>query len=329
MLIPRTENVVAEDAQREKLILTPTADRPIVAPLHDVMLKAFPHPLIIKLLEAFASRDVTSDKIARVAQRQGSLTQIVHKKLMSLSPREQLPSLEATIVLLGMEQSRNLFMEELAGFQLNYAKNAERDCPPGDGASTAWVFAAGLIYDFLAQVLTDKDLLPQQFAHAIKLAKLSQKLAAASGERNLIGLITAAALLSNIGKLYLAAADPKYLAFLKSASSSQMPRSVRLGMEQKTWKIDHTVVGAIACEAFCFPHPVGLAVQFHHFPRLAQPRDASAFRMAQILALATRMQQSPKRITDLADPVVETWFGAELAGTSLQRKIVIEGSTAL
>lgn len=324
------ESVVAEDAQREKIALADLAGRPILAPLHEVMLKSFPHPLIIQLLEAFASRDVTSDKIAVVAERQAALTQVLHKKLLSLSPgRESLPSLEATIVLLGMEQSRNLFMESLAGFQLNYAKTAERDASPGEGAPAGWIFAAGLTYDFLAQAITDKDLLPTHFGQAMKLAKVAQKIALLAGERNLLSFVTAAALLSNIGKLYLSAADPQYLAFTKSATNQQIPRAVRLQLEQRTWKIDHTLVGAMACEAFCFPHPIGLAVQFHHFPKLAQPRDASAFRMAQILALATRMTQNPKKIVDLADPAVELWFGPELAGTSLPRKIVVEASSIL
>jgi hypothetical protein len=329
MKTPRAESVILEEAQREKTVLPDLAGRPIIKPLREVLLKTFPPFLIIRLLEAYAGRDVTSDKIAAVTGGQGPLAAVLHKKLMSLSPRETLPSMEATIVLLGMEQSRNLIMQTLTGFELNYAKAAERDCPPEGGASAAWIFAAGLVFDYLAQVLTDKDTMPAHVAAAIKTARVAQKLANAAGERNLVSLVTAAALLSDVGKLYLAAADPAYLAFMKSATNSQIPRSTRLQIERKTWQIDHTIVGALACETFHFPHAVGLAVQFHHFPKLAQARDPGAHRIAQIVSLATRMVKSPKRIVDAADPIVETWFGPEMAGTGLARKIVIEASTAL
>lgn len=329
MKIPRAETVILEEAQREKTTFPDLATRPITGAFREVLLKTFPHVLVVQLLEAFASSDVTSDKIADVAEGQAALTGVLHKKLLSLSARETLPSMAATIVLLGMEQSRNLLMESLMGFPLNYAKIAERDCALEGGASTAWIFGAGLVYDKLSQVITDKDVLPAQFAQGIKLARVAQKLAMQSGERNLVGTISAAALLSDVGKLYLSAADPKYLAFQKSATNNQLPRAVRLQIERSTWQFDHATAGAVACETFRFPRSIGLAIQFHHFPKLAQARDPGAHRMAQILSLATRMVRSPKRIVDAADPIVDTWFGPELAGTTLTRKIVVDASTIL
>ncbi|WP_306590496.1 response regulator [Geothrix sp. 21YS21S-4] len=122
--------------------------------------------------------------------------------------------------------------------------------------------------------------LEKLWLHSFEVAAGTRQLAALEGETRLADLAFSVGLLHDIGLVVLAL-DPSngYRSLLERAQSSRMPLAV---LEQETYGVDHTQVGAHLLRLWGLPPAFCRPVREHHAP----PATAEGFPLSQALHLA-------------------------------------------
>lgn len=294
------------------------------------------------ILEAFANIDVTSDKVAAILRANPYYEMQFMRVLESLGKkREEMPRLEGAVVLLGMQNSRNLVialqaLRNVRGTHpewskdgklkiqpqevLHYALKTEEALAGRKGAYSDTAYAAGLVFDYLTliteQVSRDSrkvaayiDVL---YTHGLKSAQIGAELSKGLQDFGYSKYAYSACLLHDVGKAIMAILDPAYLAFVDDCTKRALSRRVRIFAETRRWGVNHAMLGGLACEYFQFFRPISKAILYHHDPYLVRGGKAGLGQLASLVCLATNIANNFKKTEKADDPVIQLWKTLEL-----------------
>jgi HD-like signal output (HDOD) protein len=307
-----------------------------------------------RLLAAFSTLDVKADEVSRLFEQNPYYEHQFRSFMASLGQRESVPSLTASVVLVGMQRSRNLVLAlqmfrattgqhvpwsadgklELAVDELlTYMHRAEE---PLASRREPWALSAsigGLLFDWVLQAAKArgsdvKALRPFTdaiFAHGVRTAKVAVEFARLFPELGGTRFLYAAALVHDIGKLILAALDPSYVEFHATAQAKGLTRTLRLHAERQRFGVTHEAVGSLACEASGALRPAARAILFHHEPYLIRREPQAAYLFAALLAfssnVAGKFENLPEAEPDRPlDSPFSWWKGPELRDFPIDAK---------
>jgi HD-like signal output (HDOD) protein len=196
------------------------------------------------ILEAFSNIDVTADKLAACLKHNPYYEYQFLQVIQSLGKREDMPSLEAAVVLLGMQNSRNLILAlqairmtkgthpawgedgklqlvpaEILEFALKIEDLLSKD--KGGYADTA--YAAGFVFDLLVLLSqgaeTDEKIsaayIESVFSHGLKAAKIAAEIGKTIPDFVLKKYIFSACLIHDVGKAAMTILSGEYPKFVE------------------------------------------------------------------------------------------------------------------
>lgn len=296
------------------------------------------------VLEAFSNIDVTAERVGQILARNGYYADQFQKIVDSMGKREETPSLESAVVLLGMTNSRNLILalqmqRSLTGKHpewkvvppkkepalqikpsewLKYAIRTEEPLMAAKSPYADTAFAAGLIFDWFAAYAKQEnrtDLTPYieiVYTHSLKTAKIASHLALGIPELADSKWVFSAALLHDIGKLVMAVYFPNYSRFMELCGKRALPREVRHYAERERYKVDHATLGGAVCSLVPVFQTVAPVVRQSHHPFLLKKQPGGLYSLAQLIAFASSIATQSKKPEKDSDPIIETWRGKEV-----------------
>jgi HD-like signal output (HDOD) protein len=294
------------------------------------------------IISEFATPDVTSERVAECIRRNPYYQAQFLQYIGSISKREEMPELSAAIVLVGMQNSRNLILalqlnRTVKGTHPEWTKEGKLALSPKDALKFALkteeavagnrdaypdiAYAAGMLFDMLNMIAT--HLAPENkkipgyiesaFNHGLRTAKVGLELSKKMPDLVLKKYAFAACLIHDIGKIPLAILEAKYTDFLEDAQKREMTRAIRQFAEQKTFGVTHQMLGALICEQYSMFRPISKAILCHHDPYLLKESNKSLYQIAALVALSTNIASSFKKIDKPEDPLIAKWKGPEVA----------------
>lgn len=309
------------------------------------------------ILDAFSNIDVKAERVAQIIQANPYYEYLFFRVIQSLSKRENVDRLESAIVLLGMQNSRNLLvalqaLRMVRGGHPEWTKEGKLKVQPNDVlryalrteealagnkdsyADTA--YAAGLIFDILTLVADQVSTLPPPekkklfayidgvYLHGLRSAQLAAEIAKNMPELGFRKYVFSACLIHDIGKIVLAILEPSYLAFLEECGKKGLARNVRLFAETRRFGVNHALIGALCCEYFRTFHSIGKVIQYHHEPFLLRGGKSGLGQLASVVSLATNMASNFKKVDKADDPVLALWKGPELQTFPIDARSMIQ-----
>jgi len=306
-------------------------------------------------LEEFANVDVTADRIGHVLQRNPYYEYMFQKIIEAKAKREEKPSMEAAVVLLGMQNSRNIILamqlvrtirqnhiEFSEGGELildhaailKYALLAEEALAKSRESSSDLAFDAGLIFDYLfviADVLEEADtnkvypFIDEVFKHSLKAAKIGLEISNRIPDFTYKKYVFSACLLHDVGKIIISMLDSTYMDFIESCNKLELTRGPRHFAEKRKFGINHEVFSSLVCNYFSFFRIVEEAIRFHHFPYLIKKRnDKQLLLFSTLIHVASNMTNEFKDPTSSEDPILTRWKGRGLEDFPLSKFKLIE-----
>lgn len=301
-------------------------------------------PLSLAVLEAFSNIDVTAERIAQILARNGYYADQFQKIVDSMGKREETPSLESAVVLLGMTNSRNLILalqmqrglkgghpewkvippKKEAQLQLKpnewlkYALRTEEPLLAAKSPYADTAFAAGLVFDWFAAFAKQNNrtdlppLIELVYQHSLKTAKIASHLASSKKEFAESKWIFSAALLHDIGKLVMGVYFPNYARFIDICAKRVVPRDVRHYAERERYLIDHAVMGGTLCSLFPLFESIAPVIRHSHRPFLLKNQPGGLYPLAELVGLASQMATVPKKPEKEDDVIIGTWRGKEI-----------------
>lgn len=299
-------------------------------------------PMSLGILEAFSNIDVTSEKVGEFLRRNPYYEFQFLKVISTLSKREDTPSSEAAVVLMGMQRSRDLIL----GMQLyrtvkrshperdkdgklllnpqqtmKFALKTEELLSKNKDGYADTAYAGGMLFDALvllaeAMMSDPKNVhayIDLVYKHSLTTAKVEMNLAAQIPNFTHKKFAFSVGLIHDVGKIVMAILDPGYLKFLETCTEKDVTRQVRYYTELKNYGVTHAQIGAMVCRAFSFFKPVEPAILYHHDPYLIR-KNKVMHQLACLTALASNIAANYKIIDKDDDPVVKFWKGPELVG---------------
>lgn len=336
--------------------LQATAESPAFQKFMDVIAPLVDLPKTSRfVLESFSSRDVTAEKLALALKSNVYFQQIFYQVIDSISKRkegEPPPSLEAAIVLLGMQNSRNLILglqmqRSVMGMHAEWTKEGKLKTQPKDllkfaltvedanaGKKDEYLdlaFSAGMLFDFFALIASahenKKKLTPyveEVYKQGYKTALIAAEICKTIPLFGYKRYFFAASMVHDIGKIAMAIVEPEYLDFLEECSKKDLPRPLRRYAEQKRFGVNHSVLGAVICYYYkVFAH-FDRAILYQHEPFLLAVRDKKLFELSALVSLATNVASNFKKVDKLDDPVLKRWKGPELGAFKVDMAKVMQ-----
>jgi len=305
------------------------------------------------ILEAFSNIDVTAEKVSQAIKGNPYYEYLFQKVIEGMAKREEMPSIEGSIVLLGMQNFRNLIIalqasRSVMGTHAEWDKDGKLKIAPNDVLKYAvkteeilinskseysdTAYAAGLLFDVLGMiagvVCQDKKraaaFLDTVYAHGLRSAQIALEMAKLLPDFGFKKYVFSSCLIHDIGKICLAILNPDYITFCEDAKKKEWPRPVRQFAELEKFGIDHSVIGNQVCYLFKIFRPLEKVVLFHHSPHLLKSRNANLFQIACIVDLATNIANNFKKIEKLDDPILSTWKGLELRDFRIEFKTLAD-----
>lgn len=292
------------------------------------------------VLDAFSNVDVTAERIGQFLAANPYYEEQFFRQIRALSKREDQPSATAAVVLLGMQRSRDLIislqiyktihgktppwtpegkLEFAPKDLLKHAQKAEELAAAAKDSYADTSYAAGILFDVLAQVAAAKEMDPKVgefitsvFRHSVRTAALCRELATVVTDTGLNKYVGPAGLVHDIGKAAMAVLEPKYVEFIEAVAQKETPRQVRMFLEKQRFGVTHDVLGALCCEQLPVLRPIAKAVLYHHRPYFLKQRQPKLQTFANILCLATNMANDFKKPESADDAVYRRWKGPEL-----------------
>jgi len=252
-------------------------------------------PTAMALLQAFANVDVTAERMAQVIRGNPYFETLFHRVVESVSKREQAPSTEAAIVLMGIQNSRNLIianqmlrtvrggypewtkegkLKVLSSDILKIALRCEEALSARKDPYADLGFVGGVLFDLVGQIGQDiaeekkrvAALIDAVQDHGLKSAAYAPELS-----RGLTGFpygkfASVACLVHDIGKPVMAILDRRYLAFQDEMIKKDVPRALRFHLERSLFGTDHARVGAAMLRLYPPLRAVAAAISHHHAP---------------------------------------------------------------
>jgi HD-like signal output (HDOD) protein len=308
-----------------------------------------------EILKAFSNIDVTADKVAQSLRGNPYYEHLFLRVIASMSKREEKPSLDGAVVMLGMQNSRNLILalqmsRAVRGGHPEWDQSGKLKLVPKDvlkyalrteellvAAKAQYAdtgYAAGLVFDFLTQLsgAISEDpkkanaYIEQVYTHSLRAAQIGAELALHLPEFSFSKYAFSACLLHDVGKIAMAILAPDYLKFVEDVDKKKPPRALRNFAEQTRFGMTHAILGQELCHAFRIFRPIERAVLFHHEPYLLKDSNRGLYQLASLIALATSMASNPKRIDQADDPIVQEWKGPELQDFKVDPKSIVAAS---
>lgn len=355
---PKTPAAANKTETVEQLIAAIPALREVkdAAIFHDFMARVVPKLTLPStsrgIIEAFANIDVNAEKVAQILKANPYYENQYLKILESHGKREAVARLEGAVVLLGMQNSRNLIialqmLRTVSGGHaewtkegrlkvnpnevLRYALKTEEALTGNKDAYADTAYAAGLMFDVLAQINNEicpekkkvQAYIDQVYTHSLKTAQIATELSKSVSDFGYKKYVFSAGLIHDTGKIMLAILNPTYLQFLEICSKKELPRFVRHFAEKQRFGVDHSVLGALACEYFQIFRPISKAILYHHDPYLLRGGKSGLGQLASLLCLASNVSNHFKKPDKLDDPVFALWKGAELKGFAMEPRSIV------
>lgn len=291
------------------------------------------------VLEAFINVDVTAEKIASYLQANPYYEDMFMRVIAALG-RPELPGINASVVLLGMQRSRNLILamqlfrsvfdqhpEVSADGKLNfkaetylkYALKTEEVTQQLKDKYGDIAFAAGLLFDYLEQYAIKKQLdarvlnfISTTYAHGLRAGKVARDLAPVLHDFPYVKHMLAAGMIHDVGKIVMAIFEPTAMDFYEKCAARDVPRPIRHAMERERFGVTHDILGMLCCELFVVFRSVSRGVFFHHDAYLLKKRNPKAFALASLLSLSSNIANAFQAASGMADPILEKWKGPDL-----------------
>jgi len=339
---PPKENV--EDLVARIPALQTVPDSPVFQKFMEVIVPMVDLPRTSQfVLEAFMAKDVTAEKLSMAMKGNAYYERTFYQVIDALSKRKEgdpQPTLEAAIVLMGMQNSRNLILgvqmlRSVLGTHPEWTPEGKLKTAPKDYLKYALAleesnagkkedyldlaFSAGVLFDMFVMISEaqehKKKLTPYIdtiYKRGLKTAVIASEISKVVPEFGFRRYVYAACLVHDIGKVAMAVLDPAYLDFQDELSKKDLPRALVKHAELKRFGINHSVLGALICEYFKVFAPFSGAILYQHEPYLLMSRQKKLFELAALISFATNIASNFKKIDKLDDPVIERWKTPEL-----------------
>ncbi len=309
-------------------------------------------------LESFSNIDVTAEKLSSILKRNQYYENQFLTYIESVSKREDMPSIEAAVVLLGMQNTRNLILgmqlnQVLTGSRIEWTKEGKLKTAPADVlkyslkveealsgkknqyADTA--FAAAVLFDILyltgLGLVEDKKryqtFIDSMFYKGMISAFMAEEIAKTLPEFGFKKYLFGAALIHDCGRIVMAMLDKSYLDFLDRCEEKQIPASLRPYVEFKKYGINHAVLGMFCCEYFKLFSVIERAILFHHEPFMLRSKSKNLHQLASVICLSSNVANHFKKVDKKDDPVVAGWKGLELSHFPVDIKNVMKATTMI
>lgn len=308
------------------------------------------------LLKAFANIDVNAGKVGQVLKSNPYYEEHFMREVEILAKRESVGSLEAAVVLLGMQNARDLIialqavrsvrgghpeltregkLKIVPAEVLKYALRTEELLAGNKGSHSETAYVAGLLFDILAliaaQVSSDRkrviSYIDHVYSHGVRSAQLGNELAKGIPDFGPKKYMFSTCLIHDVGKIALAILEPAYISFAEDCAKRKLPRNVRHFAETRRFGVDHALLGGLCCHYFSPFQVVEKAVLFHHQPYLVGAPGGSLAQLTSVVSLASNIASEFKRVDKPEDPVVALWNGPELGGFHVEPLKMIEAVT--
>jgi HD-like signal output (HDOD) protein len=304
------------------------------------------------VLKNFSNPDVTAEKVAASLKSNPYYQLHFIKMIESMGKREELPSLEGGIILLGMQNTRDLILglqmhRSVTGQHPAYTKEGKLQTSPKDLMKYALKteeslsaqklphsdlgYAAGMLFDFLTLLCAElaggsKEILAyidQAYLHGNRTGMIAREIARGVPDFPLSKFVYSASLIHDVGKAVMAILEPKYLDYLEAIQGKEIPRAARLFAETRRFGVNHALIGGMVCQTFQVFRQIEPVILFHHDPYLLKQRHRNLHPLGAIVCLATNMAGNFKKIDKLDDPQISLWKGPELADWRLEGRVML------
>ena len=343
-----------EDRVFDLLKMKEPADNPLFSTfIEKIAPKMTPPKTSTVILRSFANIDVRAKKITECLVNNPYYQHQFLRLIDALKIHQEQPGLEAAVVLLGMENSRNhlLAMQLTRTIQhthpewskdgklkvnpeevLRYALKTETALAGDRRGYADTGYAAGYLYDIM-YCLTEEfseekkkvhQYMDQVFMHGLKTAIIGSELADGVPEMAFKKFVFSACLLHDIGKVAMAILNPDYIKFVEDSKKRWLPRSVRQFAETKRFGVNHAVLSAICCNRFKMFKPIEKAVLYHHEPFRLKEINKHQFQLSSIICLATNVSNYYRRAEKMTDPILDHWEGPEVKDFKYDRKKLVD-----
>lgn len=292
------------------------------------------------ILSAFSNIDVTAEKVGNCLKSNAYYSQQFFKTIESMGKREQVPSTEGAVVLLGMQNSRNLILafqalRSVTNSHPEWSKEGKLKVAPSDivkyalkteeilmGNKSGYAdtaYAAGFMFDVLSllanAVVEDKKkinaYIDTVYTHGLVAAKIGMELSKNVPEFSFTKFAFSACLVHDIGKIIMAILDINYISFQEEMVKKGLPRGLRNYAEGKQFGITHAWLSSLACHYFKIFRPIEKAIFYHHDPYFLKS-NKNLYQTSALIALATNMANNLKKVDKSDDPIVAEWKSLEL-----------------
>jgi HD-like signal output (HDOD) protein len=350
------EAIVSRIPSVQKLLARPTDGRLFARFMSEVHPKISLPRTSQYVLDAFSSRDVTAEKVSLALKANPFLQQAFYQVIESVGKRTEVPSLESAVVLLGMQNSRNLILalqllRTVSGQQPEWTKEGKLKTPAADYLKYALKteemlaahpsaakeeyadlgFSAGVLFDafvMLANTCEHKkkvlNLIESVHAQGFKTGMVAAELARVMPELTYRKLFFAACLLHDIGKIAMAILDPTYVDFLDACAKKGIPRAMRRYAEAKRFGVNHSVLGAVICYNYALFSPFSRAILYQHEPFLLSTRKKNLYQLTALVSLSTNIASNFKKTDKADDPILALWRGEELKDLKLNPQKILQ-----
>lgn len=307
----------------------------------------------LSILGAFSNIDVTAERVCQVIRANPYYENVFLRVIETLGKRQEMPSLEGAVVLLGMQNFRNLIISTQAvrtvvGNHVEWDKEGKLKLLPNDilkyairaedhllttkSAYSDTAYAAGLVFDLLVLVSAvhaqDKKkhaaFIDNVFNHGMRTAQIGLELVKLIPDFGFKKYIFAACLLHDVGKVCTALINPDYLNFLEEGRKKEWPRAVHDYVENTKFNVHHSVFGGLVCFSNRMFRPIEKVIECHHSPYLLYHKNKNLFQLASLVCLSTNIANHFKKTDRVDDPIVQQWKGVELRDFKIDMRSVVK-----
>ncbi len=305
-----------------------------------------------QLLKAFTSPDVKSEKLAQALKGNAYYEHNFVRIIAAMTKREQLPSVEAAVPLLGIQNSRNhilalQLLRSISGQHPEWGTDGKLKIKPADflkysiktedalaenklGYADS-AFAGGFVFDILAQLAEhraeDKKkaaaYIDSVYTMGLKAGKIGIEMSKQVTDFGFKRFVFAACLVREIGKAIMGILDPEYIKFVEDCDKKTVGRVVRDFAEKKRFGINHYVLGAAALGEFELFRQVSRAILFQNAPALLKTENKHLFQLAAVVRLAGNMAPTIKKVERSDDPIIATWNSVEIRDLRLSNDSIV------